>query len=189
MARSGLRRDMTYSTPTHGTRNPAVLEPTFVEGLHDLPVDEIRRRRDQALAEREYVSYLRRIVQVRQDMLRIEQERRTSGAAPGHIVDRLTKVLSEGPPRTSRGEALRFSLTAQEMEDADRRVQEILGSLAHAPAEGIGDDELSVALAALTEEERAVSASRKAVFRVHDALQDELKRRFRDDPSSVQPPV
>jgi hypothetical protein len=185
MTRSGLRRDMANATP-HSTRNPAVLDPKFVEGLHDLLIDEVRRRRDQALAEREFLSYLRRIVQVRQDMMRIEQERRTSGAAPGHIVDRLTKVLAEGPPRTSRGEALRFSLTADEMEDADRRVQELQGSLADAPAEGSGDDELADALAALTGEERAVSTSRIAVFRVHDALQDELKRRFRADPSSVQ---
>ena len=178
---------MTNATPTPSTRNPIVLEPGFVEGLHDLPIDEVRRRRDQALAEREYLSYLRRIVQVRQDIFSTEQERRTTGAAPGHIVDRLTKVLAGGPPRTSRGEALRFSLSAEEMEDADRRVQAILGSLTDAPGEGIGDDELAAALAALTEVERAVSTSRIAVFRVHDALQDELKRRFREDPSSVQP--
>jgi hypothetical protein len=180
---------MTNATPTHSTRNPAVLEPGFVEGLQALPIDEVRRRRDQALAEREYLSYLRRIVQVRQDILSAEQERRVTGADPGHIVDRLTKVLAEGPPRASRGEALRFSLSAEEMEDADRRVQAILGSHADAPAEGIGDDELAGSLAALTQEERAVSTSRRAVFLVHDALQDELKRRFREDPSSVQPHV
>jgi hypothetical protein len=175
------------STPTYGIRNSAVLEPGFVQGLDKLPMDELRRRRDQALAEREFQSYLRRIVQVRQDILEAERERRLTGAAPAHIVDRLTKALTAGPPRTSRGEAIRFSLSAEEMEDADRRVEQILGSVAEVHAEDIAEDELAEALRALSEEERAVSASRTAVFRVHDALQDELKRRFREDPASVQP--
>ena len=42
-----------------------VLDPAFVEGLTDQPIDELRHRRDEALAEREYQSYLRRLVQVR----------------------------------------------------------------------------------------------------------------------------
>jgi hypothetical protein len=176
------------STPTHSARNPAVLGPGFVKGLHELPLEVIRRRRDEALAEREFQSYLRRIVQVRQDILQAERERRLTGAAPAHIVERLTKVLAEGPPRKSRGEALRFTLSAEEMQDADRRVEEILGSLAEVPAEDVADDELTEALQRLRDEERAVSNSRLAIFRVHDALQDELKRRFRDDPSSVQAP-
>ena len=176
------------STPTYSTRNPAVLEPGFIKGLQELPIEEIRRRRDEALAEREFESYLRRIVQVRQDILQAERERRSTGAAPAQIVERLTKVLSGGPPRTSRGEALRFTLSAEEMEDADRRVEEILGGLAEIPAEDVADDELTEALRRLHDEERAVSNSRLAIFRVHDTLQDELKRRFRDDPSSVQAP-
>jgi hypothetical protein len=158
-----------------------------VDGLEELPLEEIRRRRDEALAEREFQSYLRRIVQVRQDILVAEKERRRSGAEPGHIVERLTKILAEGPHGHSRGEALRFSLSSEEMEDADRRVEDILGDMAEAPVEEIADDQLEDALQGLTQEERAVSTNRGAVFRVHDLLQDELKRRFREDPSLVQP--
>ena len=181
---------MNASTPTSGARNPEILDPGFIEGLDGLSVSEIRRRRDAALAEREFQSYLRRIVQVRLDLLQAERERRRSGAAPGHVVDRLTKVLTEGPPRTSRGEALRFSLSAEEMEDADRRVEEILGSVAEVPSEDISDHELEETLQVLQQEQEAVSNSRMAIFRVHDALQDELKRRYREDPSLVtQPPA
>jgi hypothetical protein len=166
-------------------RNSEILEPDFIEGLQGLPTPEIRRRRDAALAEREFQSYLRRIVQVRQDILEAERERRLSGTPPGHIVDRLTKVLTEGPPRASRGEALRFSLSAEEMEDADRRVDEILGSVAEVPAEEISDEALEETLGALIAGERSVSNSRTTIFRVHDTLQDELKRRYREDPSIV----
>jgi hypothetical protein len=176
------------SAPISGVRNSEILEPGFIEGLEGLHTAEIRRRRDMALAEREFQSYLRRIVQVRLDILQAERERRRSGAPPAHIVDRLTKVLTQGPPRTSRGEALRFSLSAEEMEDADRRVQEILGSVAEVPAENISDEELEETLQALSVDERSVSNSRTTIFRVHDALQDELKRRYREDPSIVTQP-
>jgi hypothetical protein len=179
---------MNASTPTSRARNPEVLEPGFIDGLEGLPVGEIRRRRDAALAEREFQSYLRRIVQVRQDLLQAEQERRRSGAAPEHVVERLTKILTEGPPRTSRGEALRFSLSAEEMEDADRRVEEILGGVAEVPAESIDDRQLDETLRVLQQEHQAVSSGRMAIFRVHDALQDELKRRYREDPSIVTHP-
>jgi hypothetical protein len=183
------RRIMTNaSTPTSSVRNSEILEPGFLEELEGLPTAEIRRRRDLAHAEREFQSYLRRIVQVRLDILQAERERRRSGAAPGHIVDRLTKVLAEGPPRTSRGEALRFSLSAEEMEDADRRVEEILGSMAEVPAENISDEQLEETLGVLRAEERSVSSSRLTIFRVHDVLQDELKRRYREDPSIVTQP-
>jgi hypothetical protein len=183
------RRVMTNaSTPASSVRNTEVLDPRFIEGLEGLPIAEIRRRRDLALSDREFLSYLRRIVQVRQDILQAELERRRSGAAPGRVVDRLTKVLAEGPPRTSRGEALLFSLSAEEMEDADRRVEEILGSVAEVPAENISDDELEATLGALKAGERSVSDSRTTIFRVHDALQDELKRRYREDPSIVTQP-
>jgi hypothetical protein len=175
------------STPTHSARNPAVLEPRFVEALEELSIGEIRRRRDEALAEREFQSYLRRILQVRQDIFQAEQERRRSGADPGHLVDRLTKVLAEGPRGSSRGEALRFSLSAAQMEEADLRVEAILGPVASVPAQDVDEAQLNEALQALTQEERAVSTARMAVFRVHDRFQEELMRRFRDDPSQVQP--
>src|SRR5438477_616936 len=68
---------------------------------------EVRRRRDEAFAEREFHSYLRRLIQVRQDIVRAERERRSEGRAPDPLIDRITSVLSEGPPRgPARGEAL-----------------------------------------------------------------------------------
>src|SRR5436189_122893 len=91
-------------------------------------------------------------------------------------------IMTRSNARAGRGEALRFTLSAEEMEDADRRVEKTLGSLAEVPAEDVTDDELTEALQRLHEEERAVSNTRLAIFRVHDTLHDELKRRFREDP-------
>ena len=46
-----------------------VLAADFVEGLPDLQMDELRERRDVTLAEREYLSLVRRLLHGRRDIL------------------------------------------------------------------------------------------------------------------------
>jgi hypothetical protein len=171
---------------TRSSRQAAVLDPAFVTGLGKLSTEEVRRRRDQAFAEREFQSYLRRLVQVRQDILSAERERRLSGGQSQSAVERVTEALSSGPrPHQSRGEALRDGLTPEDIEEAERQADAVLGqSSANAPEE-LAEEELERSLDALTEGERTISADRLAVMRVHDRLQEELKRRYRDDPSQI----
>jgi hypothetical protein len=73
---------MTNASAPDSALNHTVFEPTFLEGLEDVSLAEIRRRRDEALAEREFQSYLRRILQVRQDLFPAEEQRRSSGGDP-----------------------------------------------------------------------------------------------------------
>lgn len=171
---------------TSSGRTAAVLDPAFLDGLDDLPTEEVRRRRDQAFAEREYQSYLRRLVQVRQDILRAEGERRLAGGSSQSAVERVTAALSGGPkPKHSRGEALRTGLTPEDMEDAERQADAVLGQASSNSPEDLSQEELERSLAALTEGELTISADRLAVMRVHDRLQEELKRRYREDPSQI----
>jgi len=162
-----------------------VLDPSFVERLQDQPLDEIRRRRDEALAEREFQSYLRRLVQVRQDLLRAEQQRRVAGEQPQPIMDRLASVLSGGPKGAGRGEALRLNLAPSDVAEAERRADEGLRGVPLASPEEVDDARLEETVAALDHLERAVSDVRASVIRVHDVLQEELKRRYREDPSLI----
>jgi anti-sigma-K factor RsiG len=175
---------------TAGTSRPgrtaSVLDPAFVDGLEGLSTEEVRRRRDQAFAEREFQSYKRRLVQVRQDILAAERRRRLSGAGSQTAVERVTQALSGGPkPKQSRGEALRTGLTSEDMEEAERQADAVLDQVAANNPEELGDEELERLLAALTEGERTISSARLAVMRVHDRLQEELKRRYREDPSQI----
>ena len=111
-------------------RTAAVLAPSFIEGLDRLSLEELHRRRDEALAEREFQSFLRRLVQAWQDILTAEAARRMSGAAAPTLVERLTAVLAEGPARrTSRGEALRLQLPDADVAEAARRTDEVLGQV------------------------------------------------------------
>ena len=122
---------------TGTSRTDRVLEPSFVEGLQDLPIEELRGRRDEALAEREFQSYLRRLVQVRQDLILAEKQRRAEGREPAPLVERVTSVLSEGPPRgPSRGEALSHGPTPQDMAEADRQADAATGGALASPSCG-----------------------------------------------------
>jgi hypothetical protein len=168
------------------SRAKRVLEASFVEGLEELPIEEVRRRRDDVLAEREYQSYLRRLIQVRQDIARAERERRTSGGEPQPLIDRLKSVLTEGSSRgPTRGEALPLGPSAEDMEEAARRADAASGGVFLSDLQSLDDVALDRIVQSLTEEEQTVSASRILVLRVHDRLQEELKRRYREDPSSI----
>ncbi len=162
-----------------------VLDPTFSQGLQDVSTEDLRRRRDETLAERDYLSYLRRLIQTRQDLLTYERSRRSAGTDPKPLMDRLIAVLAEGPQGGSRGEALRLQIRPEDIERAEVRMAQTLGGLNLAEPVALSDEDLQRALTLLEDAERGVSEDRKAVFRVHDQLQAELKRRYRMDPSAI----
>jgi hypothetical protein len=155
-----------------------VLGAGFTDGLAELDTDEVRRRRDLARAELEYLSLLRRLVQGRRDILRAEHERRT-GDESGSVVDRLSGILSEGPRGSSRGGAPTASVPEEEIALARRRVERLVSDASLSHLEGLSEDGLRGAVEKLDEEERGVSDLRSKVIEAHDALQDEMKRRLR----------
>src|SRR5437763_11701841 len=71
-----------------------VLSPDFVRDLAGLPIDDLKSRRDDAVAEREYLSLLRRLVHGRLDIVRLEAKRRSEGGE-GSLLDHLTEALVE----------------------------------------------------------------------------------------------
>jgi hypothetical protein len=166
-------------------RTREVLGESFLDQLDRLEVEEVRRRRDQALEEREFQSYLRRLVQVRIDILKAERERRQRGDEPEELVDRITSALAEGPRGRGRGEALRLKPSEADMAEAERRADEAMGEAFARPLDSLDDEILGRWLAKLEQAEEAISSERTQVLRVHDALQAELKRRYREDLSQV----
>lgn len=163
-----------------------ILEPAFVEGIEELDTVEVRRRRDESLAEREYQSLLRRLVQGRLDILRAEQARRRAGGDEASLVEGLAKSLtSDGPAGPSRGEALRLLVPPEEMTLARRRVEGLVADTALSDPRSLSDADLASAVESLEAEEHSVSADRGDVHLVHDRLQEELKRRYKADPTQA----
>jgi len=160
-----------------------IRDGAYVEGLGDLPLDQLRERRDECLAEREYLSLLRRMVQGRAEILAAELEHRGSDDSTP-LIERLTSILtSEEPPASSRGEAVRVSMPEEEMLLARRRVERLVADAAISDPTALDDEALAAAVEQLTTEEANVSEARTAVITVLDTVQDELKRRYKDDPT------
>jgi hypothetical protein len=172
--------------PEGRRRIDRVLSPSFARDLGELDIAEVRRRRDEALAEREYLSLLRRLVHGRLDILRGEGTRRGEGGDELSIEERLTALLSSDEDRgTSRGEALRIPVPDDEVANARRRIERLVSDTSISDAPSLSEEALQRAMARLEEEERMVSKARNAVLEVHDRLQDELKRRFKEDLSQI----
>ena len=162
-----------------------IRRPDFLEGLDSLALDELRTRRDDCLSEREYLSLLRRLVQGRAEILHAEVERRGGAAQEGSLVERLAQILSAEPQGPSRGEAVKVGVPGEEMLLARRRVERLVADSGISDPGALDDERLAGAVDLLVREEREVSSSRSQVLRALDALQGELKRRYREDPSLV----
>ena len=162
-----------------------IRRPEFVQSLGELSLDELRDRRDDCYAEREYLSLLRRLVQGRAEILRAEVERRGSGADAGSLVDDLATILSSEGQGPSRGEAVKVGVPEEEMLLARRRIERLVADAEISDPGALDDERLASAVDQLAQEEREVSAARNDVLHVMDELQEELKRRYREDPSLV----
>ena len=160
-----------------------IRDDSYLDGLADLSLDHLRERRDECLAEREYLSLLRRLVQGRAEILTSElQNRGTDDTTP--LLERLTGILAGDEPQSSaRGEAVRVGLPEEEMLLARRRVERLVADAAISDPTSLDDGALADAVERLTTEEANVSEARGAVIAVLDTLQDELKRRYKDDPT------
>jgi hypothetical protein len=174
------------------TQNPGrrridrIMREDFGANPQDLSLEEVRSRRDDCLAEREYLSYLRRLFHGRLEILRAEQKARAEGVEVP-LVDRLASILgSDTPIGPSRGEALRLGLPEEEMNNARRRVEKILDSVAFSDPSVLDDDKLVAAIEALEAEEHEVSATRRRVLDLHDLFQEEIKRRYRDQLAAAE---
>ena len=159
-----------------------IRDPSYLDGIEGHSLEDVRARRDECMAEREYLSLLRRLVQGRAEILKAELASRGSDDARP-LVERLSEILASDQPVTSRGEAMKVSLPEEEMLLARRRIERLVADAGISDPSELDDDRLKEAVDVLAGEEREVSAQRGEVHRVLDALQDELKRRYKEDPS------
>ncbi len=138
-----------------------IRRPEFVEGLAELSLEDLRTRRDECYAEREYLSLLRRLVQGRAEILRAEVERRGSGGEGGSLVDQLSTILSSEGQGPSRGEAVKVGLPEEEMLLARRRIERLVADAEISDPGSLDDERLAAAVELLVREEREVSQARK----------------------------
>jgi len=163
--------------------------PHYLANLENLPIQELRAKREHCAELEMELSYMRRLAQARVDLIAAELERRHLGlepASPEMLVEQLPHILgdrsrAEGTGRLpsllapSSGARLSLASRVEEVLPSDR-----LGSLGDLPREALTSllDELSAL-------ERDTSAERRALHDIIDRLQEELVRRYRTGEATV----
>jgi hypothetical protein len=171
---------------TGNRRIDRIKRADYAQGLEELSLDDVRDRRDECRAELEYLSLLRRLVQGRAEILKAEVERRRDPQDSGSLVDRLAEILTPDESHvSSRGAAVQVGVPDDELAIARRRVERLVADAGISDPGSLPDDSLATAVDLLFSEERSVSADRAQVIAVLEAVQDELKRRYKEDVSQV----
>jgi len=188
-SRSTTKRDrggwMSVEVVPGGQRRiDRVLDPGFIEGVGQLGLPELRARREQAEAEEADVSYLRRLLQGRLDILRAGLVRRsaTDEQDVAGLLAGLPAILSDDSPGTFSA-VPRVQVPSRAGEHR-RRVERLVSDETIARLPELDVEELTRAVEVLGREEK-VSTHRRAVQRVVDVLRGELARRYRDGTAQV----
>lgn len=164
-----------------------VTDPGYLDGLEQWTLEDVRARRDEATELETGLSYLRRIVQGRLDIVVAEQRHRELGERGdvSELVDELPSILSGNVHAPGLGR-LPTLLAPGEMDPAlEAGLDQILPAAYLAQLPDLPEDELRRAAAGLTEFERSVSTQRRAVLDVLDRLQEEIVRRYRTGEATV----
>jgi hypothetical protein len=164
-----------------------VIDPSYLEGLESWALDEVRSRRDEATEIETGLSYLRRIVQGRLDIVAAEQLHREHGerADVSMLVSELPAILSGNVHAPGLGRLPTHFAPGEIDESLERELEGILPAARLASLPELQEDEIRTAAAGLTEFERSISLRRRAVLDVLDRLQDEIVRRYRTGEATV----
>ncbi|MFD8809978.1 aerial mycelium formation protein [Streptomyces sp. NPDC059627] len=181
-----LRTQGTSSLPRppaqRGEDIPLPVEPPE----HDvgrLSLPELRVLRRDAQRDEADLSYVRRLLQGRIDILRAELARR-SPAGAASVVDRLPEILTDAPAR-HRSSARHVTLGTPHNEEYDRLAADMLAEVELSDLEARTDTELTAAMGRLVRYEQEVSRRRQHLQRTADDSSGEITRRYREGEAQV----
>lgn len=165
-----------------------ILSEDYLGDLEALDIDAVRAKRAECKDVETGLSFLRRMVQGRLDVVSAEQARREAGDAGDDLEDLIARLpaLLAGSTRTPGTGRLPDSLGTGAVDSAlSSELDEII-SHGHLSEPGdISDGELASARDELVAFEAKVSQLRKALFERIDALEADLTRRYRTGEASV----
>ncbi len=166
-----------------------VLDPAFVDGLEDLPTADLRERRAEAEAEEEAISYVRRLLQGRLDLLRAELRRRQQAGSDVAVdlLGRLSEVLtdqSSGERDVLAARATRLRVPPG-IEPHEARLDEVLSRSDLDDLGAVRDETLEEYVDRLAALEGDLSEQRRTLFGRIDALRSELAARYKDGRAAV----
>ena len=165
-----------------------ILAEDYLDELEVCSTAELRARRAECQSVETQLSYLRRMVQGRHDIVAGELARRDLGDAPSDVsdlVDRLPEILADRIHAPGPG---RLPAVMEPGELSGALADRLAQITSRVPIESPGDaghEALAAAATELAELEADVSRRRRQLFDRIDALQGELTRRYRDGTAKV----
>jgi hypothetical protein len=151
-----------------------VLESEFLEGLSELELDELRGRRGTAEDVESQISYYRRLLHGRMDLLNFELRRR-GGEEERSLLEALPEMLASGmilgpEPNLRHIETMPLIPT----KTGRRLIDKIMDDGVLTQLGDLSDEEIVEAIERLREVEGQLSTQRKQLHLVIDALQDAI---------------
>ncbi|MBD0712441.1 ABC transporter substrate-binding protein [Streptomyces sp. CBMA291] len=160
----------------------AALSEQSVPEFGALRLPELRALRRDAQSDEADLSYLRRMLQGRIDILRAELARRTDPEAP--VLDRLSEILADVPSR-HRSSARHVTLSPPRNEEYRRLASEMLSEVELSDLTARTDAELDAAMGRLAGYEQQISRRRQHLQRTADGCSGEIARRYREGEAQV----
>jgi hypothetical protein len=165
-----------------------VISPAYLANMVKRPITDIRAMRAECQSIENGMSYVRRVAQGRIDIVAAELQRRRDGGDPADLRDLVTRLPDILTDRNRSGGPIR----APHEITVDRIADELITDLDAIVGPGaLGDltnhdeAELTVIRDTLTDFERTLSSTRRAIHDILDTLQAELTRRYRTGEASV----
>ncbi|HVY08741.1 MAG TPA: aerial mycelium formation protein [Mycobacteriales bacterium] len=172
------------TVPTRNRRIDRLLAADYLAELSSRSTDEIRAMRAEAEQEETDLSFLRRLLQGRIDILRAEQARRHGDGPEGSLVESLAGILADDRV-PSHGLGRHAVLEPSDVAMYRRYVEALVFEANLSDPAALDDALLNRLLAVLDREEAEVSRKRRSMQLVMDALTAELGRRYREGVADV----
>jgi hypothetical protein len=163
-----------------------VLEPEYLADLADVGLDELRQRREAAEDVETQISYYRRLIHGRVDLINFEMRRR-SGHETRTLIEALPEILAQG--MILGGEPnLRHIETMPPLPTTTGRrlIDKIMDDDILTQLPELSQEDLNEAVDRLEEVEAQLSVQRRQLHTVIDALQDEIISRYRSQQGEAQ---
>ncbi|MFF1677323.1 AmfC protein [Streptomyces sp. NPDC058256] len=193
--RTGRTAGMPARPPVQRIDSP--LSPD--DPVHDLALlrlPELRVLRRDAQRDEADLSYVRRLLQGRIDILRAELARRGGVRAPGagqprvvgsgelSVVERLSEILTDAPAR-HRSSARHVTVGTPHGEEYRRLASDMLSEVELSDLDARTDEELGAGMGRLVRYEQQVSRRRQQLQRTADDCSAEIARRYREGEAQV----
>ena len=163
-----------------------VLEPVYTEDLVEVDLDELRQRRATAEDVENQISYYRRLLHGRMDLLDFELRRR-SGEEKRSLIEALPEILASGMVLGDEPNLRHLETMPPLPATTGRRLIDRImddGVLTQLPE--LTQEELGEAIERLQEVETELSVQRRQLHTVIDSLQSEIISRYRSQQGEAQ---